>query len=95
MSAGRAEADLRAKLRYEYEQKLWAAAWKWVQDTPLCPECKTADGLINWQQDGMEVRGNYCYDPHLWHAAGNRVGSYRGITQQDALLKIGARLARQ
>lgn len=96
-NAGRADADLRAKLWYDYEHKLYTAAWKWVQETPVCPSCKTDNGLIAWVQDGMEVRGNYCHDPHLWHAAKNYPHDhmrYGDVVWQDALVKIGQRIHR-
>ena len=88
------EAYIRALARIAEETEARELGLKWATETVICPQCQTKSGLLNWVQDGMEVRGNYCDDSYAWPAAHMKDGTYHGRNQENALLEIGRRLKR-
>jgi len=73
------------------ELRKQAEGLKWMEANPVCPRCKTENGVIGSHYDCMDIILDYCDE--LWHSAHHTgCGSYGGITRDEALLRIGRRL---
>lgn len=95
-----------AKLKLDRQDALEssqrAMAHSWIAANNVCPACKTndgrrrhEDGMVMLRQEYTDVSYVYCDDPFYWHAANCSFGTYGGIPQRDALLRIGKKLGKE